>query len=278
MAIAKRHGIRVIEDVSHAHGALYKGRKVGTIGDIAGMSLMSGKSFAIGEAGVMVTNERSLYERCIAYGHYERTGAASVYNPSDAQVTDQSLKEYAGIPLGGYKHRMNQTCSAMGLVQLKCYDAKMGEIQDGMNRFWDLLDGVPGIRAHRPAADSGSTMGGWYYARGLYRSDELGGLSCARFCEAVREEGVSMCGAGANKPLHLHPVFHTADIFNHGQPTMIAFGQRDVRQGAGTLPVAESIAQIALGVPWFKHDRPEVIKEYAAAYQKVAEHADELDD
>jgi len=57
---------------------------------------------------------------------------------------------------------------------------------------------------------------------------------------------------------------------------MVSFGQRDVRQGPGTLPVAERIEEIAFSVPWFKHDRPEVIAAYAAAYRKVAERAGEL--
>jgi len=276
MRIARKHGVKVIEDVSHAHGSLWRGRKVGTFGDIAAMSMMSGKSFAIGEAGMVVTNDRRLYERCIAYGHYERTGVFTLYNAPDAQVNDRELARYAGVPLGGYKHRMNQTCSAMGRVQLRRYDQRMAEIQRAMNRFWDLLEGVPGIRPHRPPKDSGCTMGGWYHPRGLYRADELGGLPCARFCEAVRAEGVPWCAPGANKPLHLHPVFHDADIFNMGRPTMIAFGQRDVRQGAGTLPVAERIDEIAFGVPWFKHDRPDLIEPYAAAYRKVVEHVDEL--
>jgi len=274
MEIARRRGVRVIEDVSHAHGALYKGRMVGTFGDIAGMSLMSGKSLAIGEAGIMVTDDRGLYERCVAYGHYERTGAASNYNAVDAQVTDPELRLYAGVPLGGFKHRLNQTASAMGRVQLRHYPERIAEIQKAMNRFWGRLEGAPGIRPHR--APSGSTMGGWYNARGLYRAEELGGLPCAKFCEAVCAEGVPGCFPGANKPLHLHPVFHTADLFRMGRPTMISFGQRDVRQGPGTLPVAERIEEIAFGIPWFKHDRPEFIEEYAAAYRKVAEHAAEL--
>jgi perosamine synthetase len=159
---------------------------------------------------------------------------------------------------------------------LKHYPKRIAEIQRAMNRFWDLLEGVPGIRAHRPPSGSGSTMGGWYSARGLYRGEELGGLPCATFCEAVRAEGVGACSAGANFPLHTHPVFHTADLFHQGKPTMIAFGQRDVRQGKGTLPVAESIFEIAYGIPWFKHDRPEIIEQYALAYRKVAEHADQL--
>ncbi len=276
MAIARAHGVAVIEDVSHAHGGLYKGRMLGTFGDVAAMSMMSGKGFAIGEGGILVTNDRAIYERCISYGMYERTGAPSRWNAPDAQVTMEELKPYIGVPLGGFKHRINQTCSAMGRVQLKHYPQRMKAIQDAMNRFWDLLEGAPGIRAHRPAAGSGSTMGGWYSARGLYRAEELGGVPCERFCEAVRAEGVAGCWPGANFPLHLHAVFHTADIFRQGKPTMVAFGQRDVRQGPGTLPVSERIGQIAYGVPWFKHDRPKMIETYADAYRKVAENASSL--
>ncbi len=269
LAIARRHGVKVIEDVSHAHGGLYKGRMLGTMGDVSAMSMMSGKAFAIGEGGMMVTNDRTVYERCISYGFYERTGAASRFNAPDAQVTMEELKPYIGVPLGGFKHRLNQTCAAMGRVQLKYYPQRMAAIHAGMNRFWDLLEGVPGMRAHRPSRGSGSTMGGWYTPRGLYYAEELGGLPLGRFCEALRAEGVDGCWPGANFALHQHAVFHTADIFRMGQPTMVSFGQRDVRQGPGTLPVSEKISEIAFGVPWFKHDNPAVIAQYAEAFRKV---------
>ena len=71
-------------------------------------------------------------------------------------------------------------------------------------------------------------------------------------------------------------MFHEADIFRQGKPTMIAFGQRDVRPGPGTLPVCESVGQTVFSVPWFKHDRPELIGEYAQAFRKVASHAGRL--
>ena len=276
MDIAGRHQIKVIEDVSHAQGSRYKGRMVGTFGDIAAMSLMSGKSFAIGEAGIVATDDRLLFERCVAYGHYERTGAPSRYSDATGEITSPELAPYRGLPLGGYKHRINQTCSAMGRVQLKYYDQRIEEIQKAMNRFWDLLDGTPGIKAHRPPAQSGSTMGGWYAPRGLYRAEELGGLPCARYCEAVRAEGVDICQPGANFALHIHDVFHTADIFRMGQPTMVSFGQRDLRQGLGTLKNAENIDATAFAIPWFKHNRPEIIEQYAHAYRKVARGATAL--
>ena len=276
MEIAQRRGLDVVEDVSHAQGSFYKGRKVGTFGRCAAMSMMSGKGFAVGEGGMLLTDDRDVYERAIAYGHYERTGGATRWSAARGQITSAELKPFAGIPIGGYKHRLNQMCSALGRTQLVHYDARIARIQGAMNRFWDLLDGVPGIRAHRVPAGSGSTMGPWYFPRGLYRSAELGGLPIERFCKAVRAEGVPDCTPGANAPLHTHAVFHQADIFRQGKPTALAFGQRDVRQAAGSLPVTEAVPQTVFGVPWFKHDAPALIAEYADAFRKVAEHGDEL--
>ena len=92
----------------------------------------------------------------------------------------------------------------------------------------------------------------------------------------MRAEGFGGCWPGANFALHLHPVFQTADIFRQGKPTMIAFGQRDVRQGPGSLPVSEKIGDIAYGIPWFKLDRPAIIRQHAAAFRKAAECADQV--
>lgn len=276
--IAHRHGLKIIEDVSHAHGTRYKGRMAGTLGHIAAMSMMSGKSFAIGEGGMMVTNDRALYERCVAFGFYERTGGPSKFAAASNEISDPHLGRFTGVPLGGVKHRINQLASAMGRVQLRHYDSRIAEIQAAINHFWDLLEGVPGIRPHRVPTESGSSMGGWYNCRGLYRGDELGGLTCARFCEALTAEGVPGIRAGANFPLHLHPVFHEMDVFRQGAPTAVAFGQRDVRQARGSLPIAEQIGQLTFSIPWFKRYWPQEIERYAAAVRKVALHADQLRD
>lgn len=270
LPIARKHNLKVIEDVSHAQGGTYQGRMTATFGDVACMSIMAGKSLACGEGGLLVTDDRAVYERCIAYGFYERTDqGASCWAGGAPGITDPELQRFAGLPIGGYKHRINQTCSAMARVQLKHYPERMAEIQRSMNFFWDLLEDVPGTRAHRPTRESGSTMGGWYSPLGLYREEELG-VSCAQFCEAVNAEGTPT-SPGGNAALHLHPVFHEADLFRQGRPTMVAFGQRDVRQGPGSLPVSESIRDITFHVPWFKRYRPEIIEQYAAPFRKVAE-------
>ncbi|MCK9329767.1 MAG: DegT/DnrJ/EryC1/StrS family aminotransferase [Candidatus Cloacimonetes bacterium] len=274
--IAKKHGIKIIEDNSHAQGSLYKGKFTGTIGDIGAMSLMAGKSFAIGEAGIILTNDRELFERAVLYGHYERTGVPSRFNPVDNELSYPELAHFKGIPIGGMKGRMNQTCSAMGRVQLKYYPDRIKVIQESMNYFWDCLADLPGLHPHRVDMNEGSTMGGWYYPQGLYRRNELRGLSSDRFSKAVNAEGIKWCFPGGNSPLHIHPFFNESDLFHMGKPTAIAFGQRDVRQKAGSLPVSESIHEITVAVPWFKHLEKNVIRSYADVFRKVIENADQI--
>ena len=165
--------------------------------------------------------------------------------------------------------------AAVGRVQLKYYDTRCEEIRKSMNYFWDLLEGVPGIRAHRVSEDSGSNMAGWYAAHGLYMPEELGGLSVTRFAQAVYAEGAA-CSPGCNLPLHLHPLMNTCDVYGQGKPTRIVNSNRDLRQPAGSLPVTEGIMFRVYSIPWFKHYRPKVIEEYALAYRKVAENYKEL--
>ncbi len=277
LEIAHRHGLRVIEDFSQAHGVRYKGRLVGTIGDVGACSIMSTKSLCAGEGGMLITNDRQIWERAIVWGHRERTAATRWTGELEERyITDPELVPFAGYPWGGYKYRMHQLTSAVGRVQLRHFAQRMARIDEAMTHFWDLLEGVPGLRPHRPSKESGSTKGGWFVPKGLYVPEELGGLPVTRYCEAVNAEGAR---AGPyNLPiLHLHPLFNDADIYGHGKPTRIANSDRDLRQPPGSLPVTESIPQRCLSVPWFKYCDRQIIEEHALAFRKVAENADRID-
>jgi dTDP-4-amino-4,6-dideoxygalactose transaminase len=266
LEIASKHGIKVIEDISHAHGAMYKGRMVGSLGDVAGASMMSGKAFAIGEGGMLLTDNREIYERALLWGHYARH--KEILNPDYINAL--------GIPWGGHKNRMNQVMAAIGRVQLKKYPTEIAEIESAMTYFCDALEKLPGLRGNRPPKDSGITMGGWYAAHGMYNTEELGGLSLSRFNEALLAEvGVEITGAlnpGCNICLHKEPVFNSIDIYHEGTPTNeFAPLQKEV-----ILPEAEAIQDKTFFIPWFKHLRKEIINEYIEAYTKVTENYEEL--
>lgn len=70
-AIAKKHDLKVIEDCAQAHGATYKGKKIGTLGGAAGFSFYPGKNLgALGDAGAFVTNDKELADKVRALGNY----------------------------------------------------------------------------------------------------------------------------------------------------------------------------------------------------------------
>ena len=260
MKIAAEHNLKILEDASHAHGALYKGRQIGTFGEAAAFSLMTGKALAVGEAGILFTDDQRIYERSLLFGHYIRHD----------EITLDELKPFAGLPCGGAKHRIHQFSSAFGLVQLELYPKQMAEIDKAMNYFCDLLEDTAGIRPIRPAKGTNTTKGGWYYPHFKYIAGELGGLSLLRFSQAVVAEG-SICNPGCNKPLHLHPIFTNMDVYGHGRPTRIAFLDEaaTIEQYVETLPVAEGITKRVFEVPWFKHFEPDTVEKHAGAYKKV---------
>lgn len=69
--IAKKYNLKVIEDSAQAHGALYKGRRTGNLGDASGFSFYPGKNLgALGDAGAVVTNDKELADRIRAIGNY----------------------------------------------------------------------------------------------------------------------------------------------------------------------------------------------------------------
>ncbi|MBR5379297.1 MAG: aminotransferase class V-fold PLP-dependent enzyme [Clostridia bacterium] len=267
MPIARKHGLKVIEDVSHAHGALYKGRKVGTFGDCAAMSMMSWKAFAAGELGMLVTDDQKIYERALAYGHYERN------NPKN--ITDPKLSKYPHIALGGVKGRANQLCCTLALGQLHHFDERMAEVNKAMQYFCDGIEDIQGLHPIRPEKGSGSTMGAWYLPQGTYRPGELGGLSSGRFAEAVRAETNGLhCWEGGNFCLHTHEFFKSFDFYGIGKPSRIAFADRDVREMDAACAPSEKMYCVSL--PPFKKYMPEHIDRYIEAYRTVAENYEQL--
>ncbi len=263
MAIANKHDLYVIEDVSHAHGSLYKGKKVGTFGHIAAMSMMSWKVFAAGEMGMLITDDRKLYERALAFGHYERNNEKFIRE-------SEELKDYFHIALGGVKGRVNQVSSAIGRGQLKHFDERCAEIRKAMNYFFDCLEGLPGIKPLRIDESDGSNMGGYYYPQLLYYPEELDGLAPAHFASALAAEfnGTAKSRAGANFCLHTHQYFKTFD------PRHSTVKKEGVVSDDGALKASEE--KYCISVPWFKKYDKEMIDLYVAAVKKVVKNHKQL--
>ena len=74
LQIAKDNNLKIIEDSAQAHGAIYKGQKIGTFGDLATFSFYPGKNLgAYGDGGAIITNDKQLEQRCRTYSNHGRS-------------------------------------------------------------------------------------------------------------------------------------------------------------------------------------------------------------
>lgn len=103
-------GLPVVEDCSHAHGAIYCGRPVGSWGASAAFSLQESKAVSAGEGGMLTTNDRRVYEHALTLGHHPHRLAAELTHPELTAYADAGAS---------YKFRMPALAAVIGHVQLR---------------------------------------------------------------------------------------------------------------------------------------------------------------
>lgn len=268
MAIARKHGLKVIEDVSHAQGGHYKGKLLGTFGDVAAMSLMSGKSFAIGEGGMLLTDDEEIYRRAVRFGHYDRIHSC---------YKKEEFADTLSLPVGGLKNRMHQMSACVGLVQLEKYEEEMKEIDRAMKYFWEKLGDIPGLKMVYPE-EEGSDKAGWYASHFMYDKEAFSGVSNKTFSQALSKECGVTVFPGANFPLHHSSLFSSFDIYGHGKPTAALYLPEgiDPAELTGELPVADNVNNTVINDLWFKHCDKAKIDLFVDAFHKVAENHEDL--
>lgn len=118
MGLAKEHNLKVIEDACHAPMSEYKGKKLGTFGDIGCFSFFSNKNISTGEGGMMITNNKKYYERGKLLRSHGMTTLS--YQRASGHAVSYDVVE------PGYNYRMDDIRASIGIVQLKKleYDLK----------------------------------------------------------------------------------------------------------------------------------------------------------
>jgi dTDP-4-amino-4,6-dideoxygalactose transaminase len=131
--ICKRHNLYLIEDCAHTPGADYKGRHLGTFGDIAGFSFFSNKNLSVGEGGMVVTANPEIYKRL----RQLRSHGMSV--PSFDRYKGRTVSYDIEAP--GLNYRIDEIRSALGLVQLKKLQDANEKRKQLVERYFSRLDG-----------------------------------------------------------------------------------------------------------------------------------------
>ena len=185
--VASKHGLALIEDASHAPGAQYAGKMVGTLGDIAVFSLHQRKNLCVGDGGIVVTNNEKFASRLYrlrSFGHDELS----------------------------YNYRMTEFAGAIGRTRLQQLDDENEIRRQNATYLDELLKDIPGITVRKPnPADVGV-----YYALLLEYDQNQFGVSLDNFIKLVRNEGVPF--NRTYTPLHRHPHFNPTSNPARGCP------------------------------------------------------------
>jgi perosamine synthetase len=129
MDVVRKHGLRVIEDCAQAHGATYKGRKVGSIGDIGCFSFYANKIITTGEGGMITMNDRALAEKArslksLAFG-----------------VTNKFM--HADV---GYNYRMTNVQAALGCAQMERIESIIELKRNVAKVYTERLKDIPSLQ------------------------------------------------------------------------------------------------------------------------------------
>lgn len=257
-AIARARAVQVIEDASHAHGSLYKGDKAGMLGDVGCFSFQASKGMVAGEGGVMVTNERTCYERAMLL----------VQSPARLrqEITDAQLKRFATTGLGP-KYRISGMAAALARVQLKKLDALNAIRNANHNHLTAQLQDLPGITPPYTAPDC--YRGAYYGYRLTYDPQPFADLPIDTFISRLECEGLRV--SRERYPMqHLQPLYSDHVLFEEGLPWGIKFPRRRIYNRPGDLPVTEAMVPRLIALPSFPNPGSvELIDQYAATVRKV---------
>lgn len=201
MALAGRHGLKVIEDCAQAWGARHRGRPVGTIGDIGVFSFNVNKTIQSGEGGLCVTNDADLGYRL-----------QLIRNHGEAVVGPAGYENIANIL--GYNYRMTELAAAVAHEQLRKLDGLNARRLDMVAMLTEGLGRFDCFATPQPPDGADAT---YYVYPVRYLADRLGGRPRADVVKAINAEGM-LFYQGYVRPLYLQPVYQRRLAFKHGYP------------------------------------------------------------
>lgn len=252
-AVADEHGVMLLEDGSHAHGASVGAQKVGTYGEAAAFSMNGPKPLSAGEGGFILTDDEETFYHVLLHGQYNKRCRNEI-------PREHPLYRYAVTGMG-LKHRIHPLAARIALDQL----ARLDEYLEGRQRIATMmieqLAELPGVSVLEPAP---GIRPSWYGLILQYCGDELGSLPVERFHEALQAEGCrELDRPGSTCPLNLLPLFQEPGVLFPGRESTFAYAP-------GDFPRAEAFHRNTLKLPvWHEKGDKTLVERYVDAFRKV---------
>ena len=269
LAIARRHGLVVIEDAAQAHGSELRGRRVGALGDLGAFSIMAGKNLpTAGEGGLLTTDDPDLRNR------------ADMIKMFGERVEPDGDRSYNAFTLG-WNYRLSSVLAAFARAQLRRLDHHTAVVRANAAYLSGVLRELPGVN---PPVEPDGRRHVYHHYRVSLDPGEAGiDMSVGMFRKAVQQalmaEGVPMIEY-QNRPLPGQVMFQRREGYGRGCPWTCGHADRDVVYRADAYPRTLDVIRSSLLVgrrlcmaSFLSRQNVEAI---AAAFAKVFGQLDEV--
>jgi len=268
--IARRHGLKVIEDAAQAAGATYKGRSAGVLGDVAGFSLNGSKNLPAGEGGIVTTNDDEMMDRARKMAMFgEKVVPKGQIRLYDAEIM-------------GFNYRNNEMANAFCRSFLKRYDKLQAQRADNCEFLNAELGKIKGVRT--PVVPDGYVTSWHLYKVRIY-PEELGitDIHPKRFRWAVQkalyEEGVNVF-EWHNMPVPAQKIFRNKDAYGKGSPWTCSHAGEQARNmvyDPFDYPVCVEMFDRSFCIePIYPPNGRELMEYIVEAFNKVFDNLDEV--
>jgi 8-amino-3,8-dideoxy-alpha-D-manno-octulosonate transaminase len=252
LEIARKHKLLVVEDCAQCFGGKYKGKFVGSIGDVGINSFQLSKTITAGEGGAVVSNDPKLFERAVRFHD-----VGSLRAPYTDVLKGGLLAAFAAC-----NFRMNEFTGAVLKGQLQKLDTITGRLRPNAKKVREGIADLPGIKMRKiadPEGDLGSTV---FVDLGTHQRRDY-------FLRALRAEGIGASGPGGSAILPTDPRIENKATVHPAWPSFQSPAGRAIRYGAECCPKTIDILGRMGGVvmdPSFTEDD---VKDIIRAIRKV---------
>jgi len=261
--ICKKNNLLLLEDCSHAHGATYKDKVVGSFGDLAAWSLQGPKIISGGEGGILATNNKEFYYRALLLGHYNKRCKMEI-------PKNHSLRKYAVTGMG-LKYRAHPLAIAITYEMFKNLDKYLKVKRIFAQEIIKTIKGLPGISLPPAFLDS-QIKPAWYGFVFQYDQKTAQDLSIEKFFDALQSEGL----LEADRPRSTLPL-NFLPLFQDPCPLFPVYKKYSFSYKIGDFPAAEKFYQNAIKLPvWAFEKDAQMVNSYISGIQKVANNYSDL--
>jgi dTDP-4-amino-4,6-dideoxygalactose transaminase len=198
LKLAKEHNIKVIEDCAQAHGATYKGKMVGSLGDVAAFSFCQDKIMTTGgEGGMLTTNDRNIWERAWSFKDHGKNYHA-IYNCRQQNGYKWVHESF------GTNWRLTEIQSAIGRIQLQKLPKWIAKRRENASILTKRFSCIPGLRITIPPEEIGHSY--YKYYTFVIPEQLRNGWNRDRILSLINKEGIP-CFGGSCSEIYLEKAF-----------------------------------------------------------------------